>query len=335
MIDVGEGDSFLITVDTGVGPYHILIDGGVQSKGDHVVDFVNQYAGGELHAVIATHLDDDHIGGLINVVQKCEISWFYINIPSDLEEILEALKYEREYKNQKTDRVWDIIEKSFNTTEILLEELRLKNLTPLKFVQHDYLKIDNVTLYVLNPTIERLQDAWDEVTEEESYFNKIFKSANEETREILEKAGIKLAAPTTAINNSGIVIELLYNDSPYGLFTADVGADILKEVTEGQHYTFLKVPHHGSKTGLDEELVAQLQAKTAFLPVGENNHGHPAMEVLDLLRTYGTKTYCSQKTNDCRRDCPAGGFGNICLPVDKESRQGWSDVDTNKCINNR
>ena len=89
-----------------------------------------------------------------------------------------------------------------------------------------------------------------------------------------------------------------------------------------------------SKTGLDEELVAQLKSKTAFLPVGENGYGHPDLEVLDMLRNVGTQTYCSEKTKNCRKECKEGGYGNLCHKNDKDSRPGWSNVNAEDCKNN-
>jgi beta-lactamase superfamily II metal-dependent hydrolase len=77
---------------------------------------------------------------------------------------------------------------------------------------------------------------------------------SESSSEILSRAiskalGLEVAPPTSAQNNSGIVLELAYQNSPYALFTADVGADVLKEITKAKTYQLLKVPHQGNKTG--------------------------------------------------------------------------------------
>jgi hypothetical protein len=92
------------------------------------------------------------------------------------------------------------------------------------------------------------------------------------------------------------------------LLTADAGADVLREVTAGRSYPFLKVPHSGSKTSLDEHLVRRLAPCTAYIPVGESGYGNPALEILELLRRSGVQTFCSSKTKDCRRDCRLGGY---------------------------
>jgi competence protein ComEC len=47
------------------------------------------------------------------------------------------------------------------------------------------------------------------------------------------------------------------------------------------------VPHHGSRGGLDAELLAALAPRLAVIPVGENTYGHPTPEMLALLAAAG------------------------------------------------
>ncbi len=52
----------------------------------------------------------------------------------------------------------------------------------------------------------------------------------------------------------------------------------------------LKVPHHGSKNGLTETLIKKIKPKIGIISLGKNNaYGHPAKEVLDILRKYNVK----------------------------------------------
>jgi beta-lactamase superfamily II metal-dependent hydrolase len=141
------------------------------------------------------------------------------------------------------------------------------------------------------------------------------------------------APPTSAENDASIVIEILVNGVPRALMASDAGAVVLKEVTNNKQYPFLKVPHHGSDTGLDEELIRQIRPANAAIPVGENPHGHPCIEILDLLRGNGATTYCSSKTKNCRRLWTFKG-GNVCFPIGKTSHPGWTTIDTAQCKNN-
>ena len=53
----------------------------------------------------------------------------------------------------------------------------------------------------------------------------------------------------------------------------------------------LQVPHHGSKTGLNAEILDFLQPKLAVISVGaKNKYGHPTPFILDLLKSKNIKT---------------------------------------------
>lgn len=50
---------------------------------------------------------------------------------------------------------------------------------------------------------------------------------------------------------------------------------------------YIKIPHHGSKNGLNKELLDIATPEVAVISVGKGNrYGHPNAEVLDLLKLY-------------------------------------------------
>jgi beta-lactamase superfamily II metal-dependent hydrolase len=65
-IDVGQGDS--IFVDT--SGLDVLIDGGTRTAGAAVMNFLQDLSITEIHLMVATHMDADHIGGLITVLNS-------------------------------------------------------------------------------------------------------------------------------------------------------------------------------------------------------------------------------------------------------------------------
>lgn len=65
-IDVGQGDS--IFIDT--SGFDVLIDGGTRTAGVTVVEFLQGLNIMEVHLMVATHMDSDHIGGLIEVLNS-------------------------------------------------------------------------------------------------------------------------------------------------------------------------------------------------------------------------------------------------------------------------
>ena len=55
---------------------------------------------------------------------------------------------------------------------------------------------------------------------------------------------------------------------------------------------YLKVPHHGSKNGLNSQIVEIIKPKIAVISVGANNmFGHPHKETIDLLQKIGADIY--------------------------------------------
>lgn len=66
-IDVGQGDSSLITTSGGVD---ILIDAGPKSAGIAVVSFLTDKGITELEVIVISHNHADHLGGLVAVLQS-------------------------------------------------------------------------------------------------------------------------------------------------------------------------------------------------------------------------------------------------------------------------
>ncbi|PVX26874.1 MAG: MBL fold metallo-hydrolase [Candidatus Bathyarchaeum sp.] len=65
-IDVGQGDS--IFIDT--ANKDVLIDGGSASQSQTVLDYLDSLNITHIHLVIGTHMHEDHIGGLINILNS-------------------------------------------------------------------------------------------------------------------------------------------------------------------------------------------------------------------------------------------------------------------------
>jgi competence protein ComEC len=77
------------------------------------------------------------------------------------------------------------------------------------------------------------------------------------------------------------------------LLTGDAGANVEDKIAaEVGKVDVLKVPHHGSKTGMSDYFLSQIQPSIAIISVGANNrYGHPAQSALDLLKTHNIKYY--------------------------------------------
>ena len=69
-IDVGQGDSIFIDTQN----RDVLIDGGPASASQTVLDYLNNLNITHIHLVIATHMHEDHIGGLVHILNSTTIT---------------------------------------------------------------------------------------------------------------------------------------------------------------------------------------------------------------------------------------------------------------------
>ena len=105
--------------------------------------------------------------------------------------------------------------------------------------------------------------------------------------------------------NNSLVFKLIYKDLKC-IFTGDIEEvaenAILNEYKnnlETLKADILKVGHHGSKTSSTQEFIEAINPKIALIGVGENNKfGHPSEDVLERIKTYGTKIYRTDQNGE-------------------------------------
>lgn len=91
---------------------------------------------------------------------------------------------------------------------------------------------------------------------------------------------------STETNEYSLVQVLKYKEFA-ALITGDITYQILNTLDLPSSYQVFKIPHHGSKTGIDEATLQKI--KTYFVPIslGANNrYHHPHPSVLALLQKY-------------------------------------------------
>ena len=88
----------------------------------------------------------------------------------------------------------------------------------------------------------------------------------------------------------------------HALLTGDIGRELAGEVIPNlpvHNVNYIKVPHHGSKNGMTQDYLEVLEPKAVVISVGRNNtYGHPSLEIIDLLKSKGVKTYRTDESGD-------------------------------------
>lgn len=85
---------------------------------------------------------------------------------------------------------------------------------------------------------------------------------------------------------ASLIVEIGYKNFTV-LLTGDSQANELKNALSigTIPISVLQVPHHGSASGLDQEVLERARPKLAVISVGKNNrYGHPRQEILKILR---------------------------------------------------
>lgn len=95
------------------------------------------------------------------------------------------------------------------------------------------------------------------------------------------------------LNNSSLVFVLKFNKQKF-LFTGDIEEKVEQQLLEENpelKVDLIKVPHHGSKTSSSTNWIKSLKPQTAVIQVGDNNYGHPSIEVIELYQNQGSSVF--------------------------------------------
>ena len=94
------------------------------------------------------------------------------------------------------------------------------------------------------------------------------------------------------INNNSVVFKFSYGNFS-ALFPGDLEIPswqkiIAKNKNQISAADYLKVPHHGSKNGIDEEVISIIKPKNAVISLSaDNKYGFPHKQIIDLLQKIG------------------------------------------------
>ena len=111
-----------------------------------------------------------------------------------------------------------------------------------------------------------------------------------------------LGASTDAGLNDGSLVFFLRYGSFDALFPGDADSHVEgqydEDVLADGQVELLKVPHHGSKTGITQAFVDWVKPALAVISVGKNSYGHPSAEAIDMLRLANSVIHRTDQEGD-------------------------------------
>ncbi len=120
-------------------------------------------------------------------------------------------------------------------------------------------------------------------------------------KEVVGENKIAVYKPVEKTNAYSIVYKLSFKDFT-GLFTGDFEQDVSNRLAAENKIgkvNYIKVPHHGSRNGMTDNLLKAVDPKVAVISVGANNsYGHPTQGILDMLNKYGVKILRTDEMGD-------------------------------------
>lgn len=219
-INVGQGDAILIALPEKT----ILIDAGPTESSSQVEKELKELGRNKIDYLIATHPDEDHIGGMADIISNNDIGVIYAPNKTNNTET---------YKN-------------------LLETIQKKNL--------------KITPAVAGTVIDQTKDYKVEI---------LWPSKD---------------ANFSDTNDYSVIIKLTFGGKTF-LFTGDAPIKAIASSNPG-HIDVLKVSHHGSDTGTNEELIHKLSPTYAVISYAvDNSYGHPMQSVLDALHQHSVEVW--------------------------------------------
>ena len=264
-IDVGQGEAILIALPEKT----VLIDAGPTGSAPKIAQVLQELGRNKIDYLVATHPDEDHIGGMADVISNTQIGTIYA--PNKTNNTATYRKFLAAIQN--------------NNLQITLAEAG----TIID-------QINNYKLEILWPT----------------------KDAN---------------FPDT--NDYSIIIKLTIGTKTF-LFTGDAPTSAILDANPG-HIDVLKLSHHGSRTGTNEQLVRRLSPTYAVLSYAlDNSYGHPMQSVLNTLHKHSVEVWgtgangtvtitCDGTTIDISSEKP----GAVVAPTSQE-KSGTSSTSRSK-----
>ncbi|MBB3753769.1 beta-lactamase superfamily II metal-dependent hydrolase [Mycolicibacterium sp. BK634] len=297
-LPAGNGDALVVEYGSSAEPRHVLVDAGVGNAAAAVRSFLG--ASRALELLIVTHIDNDHISGVLQLLEgtsppRPKDVWFngYRHLPESAVESMGPVEGER---------LSAILARDADRWNAAFGGKAVATKTPLPTGTLD----GGLRWTLLSPgaqQLRRLRQTWTAAIQEAGLDPAVAPPPTPAPGPVLEAMGpldVDSLADSRTVNDTapanGSSIAVLFR---YGKRTCLLAADAHPDVLIGGvdellgpagvlHVDVFKLPHHGSKANVTNELLRRIQARTyVFSTDGSGNQRHPNDQAVARVLKYG------------------------------------------------
>lgn len=331
-----SGDAITMRYELNGETFIHVVDGGYVSTGESVVKHIRKYYGDHpfIDHVVATHNDNDHAGGLREVLEEFDVGILWMLRPWIFAEEL-VHRFAR-YTNANSLR--NRLRKCYPNLAELEDIANRRGIPILEPFQGE--RIGAFT--VMAPTPERFlhlivsSDKTPDQAKEYTFIEELLEAMVRERRAAEEPELVSAGwgdeffpDDDTSAENEMSVVQFAFLNGERILLTADTGRDGLQEVIDYAPHIGLtlpgidrfQVPHHGSRHNISTELLDKILGprlrfrpeKTSFSAIvssAKADKKHPRLAVLRAMYHRGAKVVTTEgRTIRTSRNAPSRGWG--------------------------
>ena len=329
-IPVGEGsksgDAICLrySYDDGVSWHVGVIDGGTQDSGESLCQHIEKYYKTKtIDFLICTHPDQDHASGPSVILDNLIVNKVLMHCPWDyVDYIYDAVNDGRVTKQSLKQKLIDGHPYAYSIYEKAIDKG-----IPIYHPFSDHNDHGVPALNIVGPSeeyyLKQLVNfrSINDVTEDQDSEFGLLKSLLEASKKAVnwvsetwdDEKLVDPEADATSCENSSSVISFFDFDGKRVLFTADAGVGALNEAATSieqlghplQSFSFVQVPHHGSKRNIGPTVLNRLIGSpkifgsdtvlTAFVSAAkEGEPKHPNKRVTNAFNRRGAKVIATQ-----------------------------------------
>lgn len=245
-INVGYGEAILIEKND----FTILVDGGTNRPEEYAVpgcvracDYIEKSGVGKIDLMIITHLHDDHVSGLVDVIENFEVKRVWVNLKPavDLTPIINKL-----LPLAAKDNSGMLFINALKSFAKILKECDNKGITTEQICKENgRIQLEeDISIDILSPALSvrnKMSDLFYELSEE--------KDITKAERLFYELDSLENTSSMAIRIKSGEMSALLTSDQTEGWEEA------YREYDKSLESQILKVPHHGQVDGMPQAML--------------------------------------------------------------------------------